>query len=163
MHTPVLATADADVRVLVLRGFDADSWTLRFHTDSRSPKVDAIAADPRVGVLAYDAEAKVQLRLRGTGRVERDTELADSAWSESTEFARRCYLGAAPGETRDGPNSGLPNWAEGEQPTEEQLAPVRANFAVLLVKVEEIDWYWLSNDGHRRALVRRDGGRWLTP
>ena len=63
----------------------------------------------------------------------------------------------------DGPSSGLPAWAEGIQPTEAQVAPVRDNFAVLLVEVEEIDWYWLSNDGHRRALLRRDGGNWLTP
>jgi len=163
MHTPVVATADADARVMVLRAFDERDWTLRFHTDARSPKTATIATDPRIGVLAYDAEAKVQLRLRGTGRIECDGALADAAWNESSEFARRCYLGAAPGETAEGPSSGLPKWAEGIQPTEEQVAPVRGNFAVLLVAVEEIDWYWLSNDGHRRALVRQDGGRWLTP
>ena len=52
MHSPVVATADADARVMVLRAFDADSWLLRFHTDARSPKVAVIEADPRIGVLA---------------------------------------------------------------------------------------------------------------
>ena len=72
MHSPVVATADADARVMVLRAFDADSWLLRFHTDVRSPKVAVIEADPRIGVLAYDRQAKIQLRLRGTGRIERE-------------------------------------------------------------------------------------------
>ncbi|HCY02993.1 MAG TPA: flavin-binding protein, partial [Erythrobacter sp.] len=62
MHSPVVATADADARVMVLRAFDADSWLLRFHTDVRSPKVAVIETDSRIGVLAYDRQAKIQLR-----------------------------------------------------------------------------------------------------
>ena len=51
MHTPVVATADADARVMVLRAFDERDWTLRFHTDARSPKTATIATDPRIGVF----------------------------------------------------------------------------------------------------------------
>ena len=163
MHTPVVATSDADVRVMVLRDFDRATATLRFHTDVRAPKVTAIGGGASVGALFYDKAEKVQLRVRGEGRVESDGPRADAAWAQSDNFARRCYLGTGPGAPSEGPTSGLPDWAEGIQPTEKQLAPVRDNFAVLLVQVEEIDWYWLSNDGHRRALVRREGGHWLTP
>ena len=163
MHTPVVVTADADARIMVLRDFDADSWTLRFHTDVRSAKVAAIGEGAPMAVLAYDPEAKVQIRLRGRGRIESDTPLADRAWAASSNFARRCYLGASPGEPREEPSSGLPDWAEGEEPSDEQLVPARANFAVLLVEVTEADWYWLSHEGHRRALVRPDEARWITP
>lgn len=163
MHTPVVATADADARVMVLRDFDADSWTLRFHTDARAPKAGVIGAGAPVGVLFYDREAKVQLRCRGTGRVERAGPVADAAWAESSSFARRCYLGAGPGAASDGPTSGLPPAFEGVEPSEADLAPARANFAVLLVDIESADWFYLSNEGHRRALFEGEQTRWIAP
>lgn len=164
MHTPVVATADADARIMVLREFDAERWMLRFHTDARAPKVSTIDDAAQVAVLFYDKSECVQLRCRGRARIERDTPLADAAWSSSDNYARRCYLGSAPGETVEGPSSGLPEWIEGKKPTDEQLAPVRSNFAVLLIEIEEVDWYRLAHDGHRRAIVGPLGdGRWLTP
>lgn len=166
MHTPVVATANADARIMVLREFNFKEHALRFHLDMRSPKTAVIAADPHVGVLAYDKEAGVQVRCRGVGRVLSDGDEVDAAWADSTPFARRCYLGDAPGELANQPTSGLPEWIEGKQPAEEQLRPARANFAILLVRLEEIDWYSLAHTGHQRALFRRaDGwaGQWLTP
>ncbi|MGB3739183.1 MAG: pyridoxamine 5'-phosphate oxidase family protein [Pontixanthobacter sp.] len=169
MHTPVVGTADGDLRVMVLREYDADRHQLRFHTDARSPKVAAIDSDGAVNILAYDAEAKVQIRIRGTGKVETDTPRVDALWADSTTFARRCYLAhTAPSGSSPEPTSGLPKWAEGLQPTEEQVAPGRPNFAVLMVQVTHYDWLYLSNDGHRRAgvTVGTQGGaslEWLVP
>ena len=163
MHTPVVATADADARVMVLRAVDSETWTLRFHTDTRAPKVGMIEADPRVGVLAYDKEAKLQLRLRGTGRIQRDGAEVDAAWEASTRFARRCYLGEGPGAVSDTPTSGLPQAFEGSEPQDEDLLPARAHFALLLVEVAEIDWFCLAHTGHRRALVTRTAGQWISP
>lgn len=163
MHIPAVATGGGDARLMVLREFDAAGWRLRFNTDARSPKVAAIEADPRVGVLFYDAEAKVQIRCRGRGTILTEGALVDAAWSEADSYARRCYLGEAPGTRVSQPSSGLPEWVEGKRPSEDELAPARANFALLLVEVEEIDWYHLAHTGHRRALLRRDGGEWLTP
>lgn len=167
MHTPVVATADADARVMVLRAFDPVTMTLRFHTDSRAPKVGAIGEGAPVGVLFYDREAKLQIRTRGTGRIERAGALVDAAWAESTNFARRCYLGEGPGSVAVGPSSGLPPEFEGVEPDDAQLHPARENFAVLLVTLEELDWFTLAHTGHRRASFVREGGgwngRWVTP
>ena len=163
MHTPVVATADADARVMVLRGFDPDSWTLRFHTDARSPKVAVIGGDPRIGVLAYDKQAKLQLRLRGTGRIVKTGSEVENAWTQSDNFARRCYLGSGPGEQSDQPTSGLPPEFEGVEPTDDQVKPARENFALLLVQIEEADWFSLAHTGHRRALFIGDEGRWISP
>lgn len=163
MHTPVVVTPDADARIMVLREFDADDWTLRFHTDARSPKVAVIGEGAAMAVLFYDPDAKIQLRIRGRGRIETDSPLAESAWRESANFARRCYLGSAPGEEREEPSSGLPDWAEGVEPSEAELAVARPNFAILLIEVEQADWYWLSHEGHRRALVGPEEARWVTP
>lgn len=163
MHTPVVATADADARVMVLRDWDAASRTLRFHTDARSPKVAVIGGGAPVGVLLYDKADKIHLRLRGTGGVERDGPVADAAWEASDNFARRCYLGEGPGAVSDEPTSGLPPEIEGIQPTDEQVVPGREHFAVLLVTVEEMDWFHLANTGHRRAVFAKGEWNWVSP
>ncbi len=152
LHTLVVGTADGALRVMVLRNYDADRRLLRFHTDMRSPKVAAIADDPVVNLLGYDAGEKVQLRMRGAARVECTGPVADAAWAASTNFAKRCYLAQmGPGAPVPQRSSGLPLWAEGINPSDDQLAGARENFGVLLVAIERIDWLYLANSGHRRA------------
>jgi pyridoxamine 5'-phosphate oxidase len=172
VHTPVMASIDADglptQRVLVLREADRDAARLRFHTDARSPKVAELGDGAAVHALAYHPDAAVQLRIGGTGRVLRDAVAVDRVWAQSTLFARRCYLAeAAPGAALDEPGSGLPHWVEGREPDTRELRPARANFAVLMVDVERIDWLHLANSGHRRAMFDRVdgawGGRWVVP
>ena len=166
MHTPVVATQDADLRIMVLRAFDPSDWTLRFHTDVRAPKVAAVGRGGPVGVLAYDKGAKVQLRLRGRGTILTQGALVDDVWRGSDAYARRCYLGDAPGAAADRPVSGLPEAMEGVRPSETELVPARRNFAVLLVHIERADWFSLAHTGHRRAILSgKDlrNGSWLAP
>lgn len=163
MHTAVVATADADARIMVLRGYDAAVPLLRFHTDVRSPKAAVIGTGGPVGVLFYDKAAKVQIRCMGTGRVEQAGETADAAWAASTRFARRCYLGEGPGAGLGRPGSGLPIEFEGCEPDEAQLLPARENFAVLLVEISRFDWFHLAHTGHRRAILEHGAGRWVAP
>ena len=170
LHTPVIASVDGhglpQARVMVLRKADPAAATLRLHTDARSPKVAQLNGKP-VAVLGYHAGEQVQLRLTGTARVLTDDDVVDGIWNQSTAFARRCYLALhPPGTPLPGPSSGLPAWVEGQQPTLEQIAPARPNFATLWVDVTAIDWLHLANSGHRRALFRAsDGwaGEWLAP
>lgn len=170
MHTPVVGTADGDLRIMVLRACDPDLAQLRFHTDARSPKVSVMRDRPDIALLAYDPAEKVQIRARGTARVEQYGPVADAAWSAATTFARRCYLTtAAPGVQAAEPSSGLPEAIEGVNPTEAQLLPARENFAVVLVTLTELDWLHLAHDGHARAqFTRGDAGQpwqgtWVVP
>ena len=167
MHVPAVITSDVDARGMVLREFDSAAWTLRFHTDTRAPKVAAIEADPRMAVLFYDKGAKIQIRVRGTGAILRDEPVTDAAWDNGSNFARRCYMGDGPGAASDTPTSGLPPELEGVEPSDEQLVPARANFAVLRVTLTECDWLYLAHTGHVRAQFSRDGdgweGRWVSP
>jgi 3-hydroxyisobutyrate dehydrogenase len=169
MHTPVVVTADVDARVMVLRAFDAQRWTLRLHTDARAPKAQVIAADPRMAVLFYDKGAKIQIRARGTGQILTEGPEVDAAWAAGTNFARRCYLGEGPGAASDGPTSGLPAEFEGVEPDDAQLLPARENFALLRITIKFVDWLYLAHTGHVRAQFTRsdDGaewsGRWVAP
>jgi len=171
LHTPVIVTADVDARVMVLRAFDASAWRLRLHTDTRAPKAAAIAADPRVAVLFYDKGAKIQIRARGRGEILRVGPEVDAAWSASTNFARRCYLGEGPGAGSDAPTSGLPPEFEGVEPDDAQLVPARENFALLRITLTALDWLYLAHTGHVRAQFARTAdadaarweGRWVSP
>jgi 3-hydroxyisobutyrate dehydrogenase len=163
MHVPVVVTSDVDARVMVLRAYDAETRTLRFHTDARAPKVAAIAADPAMAVLFYDKQAKIQIRAKGIGRIETDSIAAQRAWEASENFARRCYLGDGPGTASDSATSGLPAEFEGVEPNDEQLIPARENFAVLMIELREFDWFYLAHTGHIRAQFSvSEGGEWTS-
>lgn len=170
MHVPVVGTANGDLRMMVLRDCDPDIGWLRFHTDARSPKALAIGRDGMASVLAFDPDAKIQLRLRGAARIETSGPVADAAWAAATPYARRCYLSSgAPGTPVPKPISGLPAEVEGIRPSEPQLLPARENFAVLLIEPTGLDWLYLAHDGHRRAQFARTGpgldwqGTWVIP
>jgi pyridoxamine 5'-phosphate oxidase len=172
-HAPVVATVDAQgapsQRVMIIRLVDWAKRTLRFHTDARAIKVSEAQNAP-VSILFYEPDAKVQIRLSGTGRVENSGPCADAAWDSSTLFARRCYMAeSAPGAAVEAPVSGLPAWIEGQQPTAEDITLARTNFAVLHVQFDGIEWLYLANSGHRRARWQWDDcaqdwrGSWLVP
>lgn len=164
LHTPVVAsitkTGAPDARVMVLRkAFPADA-ALRFHTDGRSPKCLELDGRP-VCVLGYHPGENIQLRIHGHAAIMRDGEDVDTAWDASTPFARRCYMAEqAPGTFLPGPASGLPAHIEGQQPTLDQIAPARPNFALLRIEVQSIDWLHLANTGHRRARFTRNASEW---
>ncbi len=171
-HTPSLATVDADgrpsQRILVLREAERQTRTLRFHTDIRSDKVREIGRAASCSVLVYDTDAKLQLRLSGTVRVETDGAEVDKAWNSADNFARRCYLAdPGPGTPVANPSSGLPEDVQGEKPSDEQLKPARKNFAVLYAQIDAVEFYYLAHQGHRRARFAWTGetwnGRWLIP
>jgi hypothetical protein len=172
MHTLVVASLNhnghPDQRVMVLRHTNRQERLLRFHTDARSPKVSQIGDGAPVHVLAYEADARVQLRMFGRAWVEGDGPKADAAWAESSLFARRCYL-AREGSGADSavPTSGLPRSVEGRKPSEDQVEAGRRNFAILTIRIDCIDWFSLAQTGHRRAIIEWEQGlphgRWLVP
>ncbi len=158
--------AGIDQRTMVLRAASAEACTLRFHTDLRSPKVAGIMRDPWVAVHHYDPAAKIQLRMQGTAAIETDSAEADQAWAQATASSRRCYLAAPPSVPSKVPTSGLPAALEGRVPSLEETAAGRAQFAILRIMLEQIEWLHLAHDGHRRARFHiSDGwhGIWLTP
>jgi len=174
MHCPVVGSLDPDglpsQRVMVLRECDPSARLLRFHTDSRAGKVDAIGDGAPVSLLFYDPKAKIQIRAQGHGAIETEGERVDAAWRASTLFARRCYTAdPAPGSIIAEPLSGLPPELEGVEPSEAEAAPGRANFALLMVTLERFEWFYLSHLGHRRAALCWASnlaswqGNWLIP
>lgn len=166
-HTVQLATLGLDgaprVRTVVLRGAEAAAGRLRIHTDTRSAKWAELAAEPRVELHAYDARAKLQLRLRGLAQAQDSGPLADAAWAATGPGSRRIYAGAlAPGAALTDPAA-----ADPQDATADGADDGRARFAAILLAPERIEWLWLASGGHRRAVHERGAagwtGRWLVP
>lgn len=171
-HTPVVATASARgapaQRVMVLRKVDRSAGVLRFHTDHRSAKAAQIGLHKSISVLGYDAGAKIQLRAEGTATIEHDGATADQAWAATSGSGRRSYLTTlAPGSISDVATSGLPESFERSVPTPDESEAGRANFAIVPVAIDYLEWLHLAATGHRRAGFTREGetwrGRWLIP
>ena len=171
-HTPVVASVDADglpqQRVMVLRKCIEAEAVMRFHTDLRSAKVSEIEVGGRISVLGYDAAAKIQIRASGFATVTGAGDAADAAWVASSPSSRRCYLTRyAPGSVADKPISGLPISLENRVPERSETEAGRANFAVLTVKLDRLEWLYLAHDGHVRArFAAHEGtwaGEWLIP
>ncbi|MEP3224538.1 MAG: pyridoxamine 5'-phosphate oxidase family protein [Parasphingorhabdus sp.] len=174
MHTLAVATISQDggpsQRIMVLRDTNKNSRALRFHTDSRALKTSEVAQQNLASILAYHSDAKVQLRLKGTARIETDTEDCEAAWQEASLYGKRCYLAdPAPGTEVDHPTSGLDPDMEGRKPDIDDVIPARENFAIMLIEVEHIEWLYLAHTGHRRALFSWDANqklwdkKWLVP
>ncbi len=166
LHTVAVATTARDgapdVRTVVLRAADPDLWQVSFHTDARSRKMEDLARDPRIGIVAYDPGAKVQIRCRGTATCHAGDAEAATAWARSQTLSRACYAqGPAPGTPLDTPLIEVPDG-------QAQPGLGYENFVKVTVSVEEVEWLYLAHGGHRRArFTRRNGGdvhlTWLAP
>lgn len=172
LHTLTVATLDfdglPDARVMILRDANPTTRSLRFHTDARSPKAQAVGTELPTTVLAYHPTAKVQLRLRGAAQIKTIGPEVDAAWHAATLLSKRCYLGpAGPGDLAPEPSSGLPVHLEGRVPSPQEADAGRQNFALLLVTVTELDWLYLAHFGHRRAVFtyrhHQRSGEWRIP
>lgn len=171
-HTPVVGSIGVDghprQRIMVLRKCDEAAMTMRFHTDLRSDKVAEIGGAPIVNILGYDATAKIQIRVSGIASIEHEGVTVDAAWAASNASSRRCYLAQpGPGTVSETPSSGLPLSVESRVPDIAETESGRANFAIMMVKLDSLEWLYLAHDGHRRArFVWDDGawrGEWLIP
>lgn len=161
-RTPSVATVGADgaprVRTMVLRGFDAAARRLTLHTDRRGEKIGDIVRMPRVAVHVYDARAAIQIRLGATARLHVDDEVARAAWQRALPASLACYaVDPGPGRSVAAPPA-APVFSEAGF----------ANFAVLAVNFDSLEWLWLHHGGHRRAKFAwtADGGcgaSWLVP
>ena len=165
-HLPALASVAADgrprVRSVVLRAAERVPGTLRVHCDRRSDKADELLANPACALTAYDAAAKIQIRVEGRASVHTDDAVADAAWAGSRGMSRVCY-GSEPG-----PGTALPAGGAYALPDEaDAVTTGRPHFAAVLVWAERLEFLYLDRRGHRRAGWRRDGdgweGGWLAP
>lgn len=164
-HLVTLATLAAGlprVRTVVLRSAEGRAGLLRFHCDRRSDKARELAANPACALAAYDAAAKIQIRIEGRATLHTDDALADAVWAASRPMSRVCYA------AEPAPGTVLPSGDAYTLPDEDTATiSGRPSFCAVQVEAQRLDFLYLDRRGHRRAAWQRDGagwaGAWLAP
>ena len=165
MRLLTLATIDEqgrpDARILVLRGANSQLRCLWFHTDARSAKAAQLDKCPHACAIGYDPRDGVQLRIRGTVKLHRDSELAERHWEQIEFHVRHAYaIPFKPGQLLGRPDPRMR--LHRDQLAADDLAEGRRNFAVIELAIEEIEWLQVTDVGDRRAVMRAADGWQVT-
>jgi pyridoxamine 5'-phosphate oxidase len=162
---PTLATLSPHgprARVLALRSVDPVERLFVFHTDVRSDKVRELRADSRVSLVFWDPGDAIEARFTGTASVHCRDQVAREAWQAVSLLRRMASaIEYTPGAMLSAPTrfDTLPATADDEV--------ALGHFAVVLVRVTALDWFWLGPGDMRRALIRwTDSGlsaAWVVP
>jgi hypothetical protein len=163
---PALLTASQDGgpqgRIVALRKIDPARRLFLFHTDARSDKFGALAADPRAGLLFWDPFDAIEVRFEGHVALHRGDAEARVSWRDASPLSKSAVAGElAPGTQLDAstPFAELPGSAD------ESIALSR--FALIVFEAKAIDWLWLGPRDLRRARFRWTGadwaGSWVVP
>jgi len=164
-HTPTLITLENNdtpsARTLVLRGVDREKRILRFHTDKRSKKIKQINSNPNSVIHIYSQNEKLQLRFKSNLTLHANGSLVDDAWEKSYGMSKICY------QVSDSPGTVIKK-QNGYGYTPKENHNGKDNFVVILAKVIEIEWLYLSSEGHRRSKFTYDTDNklkvsWLVP
>jgi hypothetical protein len=133
-----------DVRIVVLRGFDAAARRLSVHTDARSAKCRQLHTHPAVALLGWDPARRLQVRLHGRAAMHSGDAVARAAWDALTAVNRQLYrLRQAPGSPLPDPSPA--HYAEGPE------ALGFAAFVVLEVAFDRLETLRLTDQGQVRA------------
>ena len=164
-HTPVLSTFinnTISTRTVVLREFNAKKRILRFHTDSRSGKIEELKENSISSIHGYDPDLKVQIRLKGKTSIHIDDEISKKAWTQSREMSKMCY------SIKDSPGKKISSPEPFDLVKEEiNIELGYENFAVLLFCYDSLEFLFLKGAGHRRSLFNWSSNQlkssWLIP
>lgn len=155
----------ANLRTVVLRGFQTDHFMLTFYTDIRSKKIKELQKNPHLTCLFWNPEEQIQLKIIGEIQIEQNTAHTKSVWKKMHIGAKKAYLTlSAPGTIQGNPSNNLP---ENLLKMEEGLLNDQ-HFCIVHCEIKEMEWLQLARSGHVRARFQKDQaqkwkGHWLVP
>jgi hypothetical protein len=140
-------------RTVVLRAVDQDAAALIIHTDRRSRKVAELTENPKCSMTFYDRKSEEQLRISAVSEFA-DEKTCRMWWDQIGEQGRRMY------RVEGGPGESIPQWYHYEHSGEGA-----DNFAVIVLKIQRMDWVKLDREGHKRARfeIEPASAVWLVP
>lgn len=152
--TPALASMASDgspqVRTIVLRQANQDSWTLDAFTDLRSAKCEELSHCHKAQLVFWSDRLRWQLRVSVNASVHRDGDLVEQAWARVGQSkASKDYLSV------QAPGSEIKH-----RPITEALSlnsPNHHHLGVLRFHVTSMDWLALGSEAHCRAHIDPNG------
>ena len=170
-HIPVFICGNKDKSdglIVVLRGVDEKEKKIWFHSDIRSNKIKILKSYPKVTLLFYDKNEKIQLRVSGISKINYQNNFTENSWKKTPHMSRQCYLGEmAPGTNSSVPVSGLSEDIDNLKYSKEESEIGYKNFCVIETFIQSIEWLYLAAKGHRRAYFSLKNNslekKWLIP
>jgi len=165
-HTFTLGTVHQGfpyLRTVVLRKFERECVNILFHTDIRSAKIDHLQKCPQVSLLSYGYKLRLQVSFNGVACIEKDSEITQYQFENSSEDAQQCYAyEARPGSILNSKTK------EELQPdiqsplTSGQLSTAKDNFVVVRIVPDKCDILCLHHSGHIRVRAKRTPEGWVS-
>jgi len=169
MRTPTIATVSRgmpSIRTVVLRQVDKVNQSLVAFTDVRSQKVEDLMNNRHLAWHFYHPKKQIQLRVESSVIIHNQDDLAKEYWQNLPVHSRKTYATTlAPGAAVKEYSNGLPAIWEGETSLEDTEYAFE-HFAVLVAKVESIEYLELSRVEQRRARLQfasSEKATWLIP
>jgi pyridoxine/pyridoxamine 5'-phosphate oxidase len=146
-----LATVGLDqvarLRTVVLRKL-SDDLKLTFFTDSRSKKMIHLQENKKVGLLFYNGQNLMQIRIEGMAKVIHDNEMKEKYWSGIEKSARKEYTtSAAPGTSLASPER--LDYLDDED-----------HFCIIEITPFKIEYLQLKKPNHIRVRYSWERDRW---
>ena len=160
LHSIVLSTVHGDeprLRTVVLRRVDILEKRIYAHVDLRSPKAADIIGNPHTSWLAYEPEARVQIRLSGRSVIRNQDELCRQHWEATGHHSRRFYMRPREGQPLEEPQA-LQDELKDFLYTDTDTEMAYKDFAVICCDVTFMDIYGLHHEGNRRAEFHYENG-----
>jgi pyridoxamine 5'-phosphate oxidase len=152
---------------VVLRDVESAEHQLIFFTDHRSEKVQQIKDNANVTAVYYDDATHIQLILKGEATINYQNDIAQEHWQQSGFKGRRSYL------AQQTPSSVLTEKGDGleylgSKKFDDDDPAGFENFAVVILKVDFLEYLQLHREGNRRArftVKPHSGwmGEWIVP
>jgi pyridoxamine 5'-phosphate oxidase len=155
-------------RSVVLRHCDDNLVYLQFHTDYRSPKINALQQNPEIALHFYDSPSKTQITMNGIATIHYMNDISETSWAKTQTLSRRSYLTHLPPSTLiPEPHSGFDNKFIDNTQTPKETEQGYDKFAVVRVDIQKIDWVYLHAHGNRRIIFTKNdtefNGSWCIP
>ena len=151
-------------RTVILRDVNTEAPSVTFHSDKRSKKITDIKINESVSALFYDRSRRVQLRLSGKAKIEKDTTVTKQIWDKMRPESKLCYMGPfVPSEEL---KSFIPNLPENSahKLTKDNDVYGYSNFCRITIIIEKLDRLFLHHAGHQRLLFDFTGSisaKWI--
>jgi pyridoxamine 5'-phosphate oxidase len=148
LHWPGFTTVNAQhqpqSRIVVLRAARPSERELEIHTDARSLKVQELRHQPQASLLFYRPRSRAQIRVQAVAQLHHGNDVARQRWQALGEAGQTLYCSSVtPGSTLESPEQALTPALTQEQGL--------ANFVVITLQVQRLEWLELARPVHRRA------------
>ena len=120
----------------------------------RSKKIIEIRKNPETYFVFYSYKDKIQLRINTISKIHHQNNISKKNWEKTKLSSRKCYLAIkSPSSISKIATDSIPENFLGKDPELKESEKGYKNFSVIENEIKDIEWLYLSANGHRRLII----------